>query len=542
MTSPLLSIRDLSVAFGSGERATLAVDRVSFDVGQGETVALVGESGSGKSVTALSILKLLPYPVAHHPSGAIAFKGRDLLPLSERAMRRVRGDDITIVFQEPMTSLNPLHTIEKQIGEILLLHRGLTGAAARARIIEVLTQVGIPDPQTRLGSYPHQLSGGQRQRVMIAMALANEPDLLIADEPTTALDVTVQAQIIALLQDIQKRLGMSLLFITHDLGIVRKIAQKVCVMKSGKIVEQGGVERVFAAPAHPYTRALLAAEPKPDPAPPQPNAPMVLRATDLKVWFPIKRGLMRKVVGHIKAVDGVSVDLRKGETLGVVGESGSGKTTLGLAILRLISSAGPIVFMGNELQGLRFKQMRPYRRDMQIVFQDPYGSLSPRLSVADIVKEGLQVHHPAMTERERDERVVRALGDVGLDPATRFRFPHEFSGGQRQRVAVARAIVLEPTFIVLDEPTSALDMLIQAQMVDLLRDLQKRHDLTYLFISHDLRVVAALASRLLVMRQGKVVESGAAAELFKHPKTDYTRALFAAAFNLETAPTGVVAQ
>jgi microcin C transport system ATP-binding protein len=542
VTAPLLSVHDLSVAFGSGERQTLAVDRVSFEVGKSETVALVGESGSGKSVTALSILKLLPYPVAHHPSGTVTFKGRDLLPLSEREMRRVRGDDITIVFQEPMTSLNPLHTIEKQIGEILLLHRGLTGAAARARILEVLTQVGIPEPATRLGSYPHQLSGGQRQRVMIAMALANEPDLLIADEPTTALDVTVQAQIIALLQDIQKRLGMSLLFITHDLGIVRKIAQKVCVMKNGTIVEQGDVARVFAAPAHPYTRALLAAEPKPDPAPPQPNAPMVLQATDLKVWFPIKRGILRKVVGHIKAVDGVSVDLRRGETLGVVGESGSGKTTLGLAILRLISSEGPIVFMGNELQGLRFKQMRPYRRNMQIVFQDPYGSLSPRLSIADVIKEGLQVHHPVLTERERDERVVRALGDVGLDPATRFRFPHEFSGGQRQRIAVARAMVLEPTFIVLDEPTSALDMLIQSQMVDLLRDLQKRRDLTYLFISHDLRVVAALASRLLVMRQGKVVESGDAAELFKNPKTDYTRALLAAAFNLETAPTGVVAQ
>jgi microcin C transport system ATP-binding protein len=545
MSAPLLSVHDLSVAFTHGAHGgpeTLAVDRVSFDIGKGETVALVGESGSGKSVTALSILKLLPYPAARHPSGAITFNGRELLRLPEREMRRVRGDDITIVFQEPMTSLNPLHTIEKQIGEILLLHRGLTGAAARARTLEVLGQVGIPDPQSRLASYPHQLSGGQRQRVMIAMALANEPDLLIADEPTTALDVTVQAQIIQLLQDIQKRLGMSLLFITHDLGIVRKIAQKVCVMKEGKIVEQGAVERVFAAPAHSYTRALLAAEPKPDPAPPQPNAPMILQATDLKVWFPIKRGLLRKVVGHIKAVDGVSVDLRKGETLGVVGESGSGKTTLGLAILRLISSEGPIVFMGNKLQGLRFKQMRPFRRDMQIVFQDPYGSLSPRLSLADIIKEGLQVHHPEMTERQRDERVVRALGDVGLDPATRFRFPHEFSGGQRQRIAVARAIVLEPTFVVLDEPTSALDMLIQAQMVDLLRELQKRRNLTYLFISHDLRVVAALASRLLVMRQGKVVEAGAAADIFRNPKTDYTRALLAAAFNLETAPSGVVAQ
>ena len=465
-----------------------------------------------------------------------------MLPLSDRDMRRVRGDDITIIFQEPMTSLNPLHTIEKQIGEILLLHRGLTGEAARARTLEVLGQVGIPDPQSRLKTYPHQLSGGQRQRVMIAMALANEPDLLIADEPTTALDVTVQAQIIALLKDIQKRLGMSLLFITHDLGIVRKIAQRVCVMKEGRIVEQGGVERVFTAPEHPYTRALLAAEPKPDPAPPQPAAPMVLEAIDLKVWFPIKRGVLRKVVGHIKAVDGVSVSLRKGETLGVVGESGSGKTTLGLALLRLISSEGPIIFMGNPLQGLRFKQMRPFRRDMQVVFQDPYGSLSPRLSVDEIIKEGLYVHHPDMPESERDERVVRAVTDVGLDPDTRFRFPHEFSGGQRQRIAVARAIVLEPTFIVLDEPTSALDMLIQSQMVDLFRDLQRRRNLTYLFISHDLRVVAALASRLLVMRAGKVVETGNAAELFQKPKTDYTRALFAAAFNIDAAPSGVVAQ
>src|ERR1051326_5315888 len=539
---PLLSIRDLSVAFRAGGRDMLAVDHVSFDIGKGEAVALVGESGAGKSVTALSVLKLLPYPAARHPSGSVTFKGRELLKLSERDMRQVRGDDITIIFQEPLSSLNPLHTIEKQIGEILLLHRGLTGAPARTRTLEVLQQVGIPDPESRLTSYSHQLSGGQRQRVMIAMALANEPDLLIADEPTTALDVTVQAQIITLLKDIQKRLGMSLLFITHDLGIVRKIAQRVCVMKEGRIVEQGEVERVFNAPAHPYTRALLAAEPKPDPAPPQPNAPMVLEATDLKVWFPIRRGVLRKTVGHIKAVDGVSVELRKGETLGVVGESGSGKTTLGLALLRLISSDGPIVFMGNKLQGLRFKQMRPFRRDMQIVFQDPYGSLSPRLSVAEIIKEGLNVHHPAMPERERDERVIRALTDVGLDPETRFRFPHEFSGGQRQRIAVARAIVLEPTFVVLDEPTSALDMLIQSQMVDLFRDLQKRRNLTYLFISHDLRVVAALASRLLVMRAGKVVESGDAAALFRNPKTDYTRALFAAAFNIETAPSGVVAQ
>ena len=538
----LLSIRDLSIAFGSGAREFLAVDRVSFDIGKGETVAVVGESGSGKSVTALSVMKLLPYPSAHHPSGSIMFKGRDLLPLSERQMRHVRGNDITIIFQEPMTSLNPLHTIEKQIGEILELHQGVTGQAARARILDLLDQVGIPDPAGRLKSYPHQLSGGQRQRVMIAMALANEPDLLIADEPTTALDVTVQAQILKLLKDIQTRLGMSVLFITHDLGIVRKIADKVCVMQRGKIVEKGSVERVFQSPEHPYTRALLAAEPKPDPAPPRPEAPVVIETKDLKVWFPVKRGLLRKVVGHIKAVDGVSVELRKGETLGVVGESGSGKTTLGLAILRLISSDGPIVFMGDPIQELKFKEMRPYRHNMQIVFQDPYGSLSPRMSVSDIIEEGLWVHHPGLSAAERQRRIIAALDDVGLDAQTRHRYPHEFSGGQRQRIALARALVLEPTFIVLDEPTSALDMLIQSQMVDLLRDLQKRHDLTYMFISHDLRVVAALASRLLVMRHGKVVEEGAAAELFKAPTSDYTRALFAAAFKLEIAPEGVVSQ
>jgi len=541
-TDPILSVRDLSIAFGHGSREVLAVDRVSFDIRKGETLALVGESGSGKSITALSVMKLLPYPAAHHPSGSIKFQGRELLTMKEEQIRDVRGNDIAIIFQEPMTSLNPLHTIEKQIREILVLHQGLTGTVARARIIELLGQVGIPDPAGRLGSYPHQLSGGQRQRVMIAMALANEPDLLIADEPTTALDVTVQAQILKLLKDTQTSLGMSMLFITHDLGIVRKLADRVCVMQRGKIVEHGEVERVFTAPEHPYTQALLAAEPKPDPAPPCPDAPVVIETKDLKVWFPIKRGVLRKVVGHIKAVDGVSIELRKGETLGVVGESGSGKTTLGLAILRLISSTGPIVFMGNEIDGLKFKQMRPFRHNMQIVFQDPYGSLSPRMSVSDIIEEGLWVHHPGLTRAEREKRVVDALTDVGLDPQTRFRYPHEFSGGQRQRIAVARALVLEPTFIVLDEPTSALDMLIQSQMVDLLRDLQKRHDLTYMFISHDLRVVAAMASRLLVMRHGKMVEEGAAAELFKAPKTEYTRALFAAAFKLETAPEGAVAQ
>jgi microcin C transport system ATP-binding protein len=538
--TPLLSVRDLSVAFRQGERQLLAVDRISFELKKGETVALVGESGSGKSVTALSVMKLLPYPAASHPSGTVHFKGQELLSLPEREIRHVRGNDITIIFQEPMTSLNPLHTIEKQIGEILLLHGGVTGAPARARIVELLTQVGIPDPEGRLASYPHQLSGGQRQRVMIAMALANEPDLLIADEPTTALDVTVQAQILKLLKDLQTRLGMAMLFITHDLGIVRRIADVVCVMKDGKVVETGRVADVFEKPQHPYTRALLAAEPKPDPAPLQPQAPVVLETDDLKVWFPIKRGVMRKVVGHIKAVDGVSIAVRKGETLGIVGESGSGKTTLGLAILRLISSDGPIVFLGKPLQGLTFKAMRPFRHDMQIVFQDPFGSLSPRMSISDIIEEGLWVHQPQLTAAERAARVIGALTDVGLDPETRFRYPHEFSGGQRQRIAVARAIVLEPTFVVLDEPTSALDMLIQSQIVDLLRELQRRHNLTYIFISHDLRVVAALASRLIVMRDGKVVEEGPAAEIFQRPKSAYTRALFEAAFNIEAVPEGAV--
>ena len=538
---PLLDISELSVAFHQQSGSTLAVDRISFEIKRGECVALVGESGSGKSVSALSILKLLPYPAASHPSGNIRFKGRELLSLSENEIRRIRGNDISIIFQEPMTSLNPLHTIEDQISEILHLHREIGSTAARARTLELLTQVGIPEPQTRLGSYPHQLSGGQRQRMMIAMALANEPDLLIADEPTTALDVTVQAQILALLADIRARTGMSLLFITHDLGIVRRIADRVCVMNGGKIVEQGPVEQVFTAPRHPYTRALLAAEPKPDPAPPRPKSPVVMSASDLKVWFPIKRGFLRSIVGYIKAVDGVSLAVRKGETLGVVGESGSGKTTLGLALLRLISSDGPIVFLGHNIQGLRFKEIRPFRHDMQIVFQDPFGSLSPRMSVGDIVAEGLSVHQKALSREQREARVIKALTDVGLDPETRFRYPHEFSGGQRQRISIARAAVLEPSFVVLDEPTSALDMLFQAQMVDLLRELQRKRDLTYMFISHDLRVVASLASHLIVMRQGKVVEEGQASELFKAPKTDYTRALFAAAFRNETTANGAVA-
>ena len=541
---PLLSVRDLSVAFrrGDGAPPALAVKTVAFDLAKGETLALVGESGSGKSVTALSVLKLLPYPAASHPSGQILFKGRDLLTVSERELRGIRGNNITMVFQEPMSSLNPLHTIERQVGEMLILHRGLSAAAARARTLELLAEVGIPQPEERLSAYPHQLSGGQRQRVMIAMALANEPDLLIADEPTTALDVTVQAQILKLLKELQARLGMAMLFITHDLGIVRKIADRVCVMQKGEIVEQGGAEETFQHPRHPYTQALLKAEPKPDPAPIAPDAPIVVEANDLKVYFPIKRGILRKTVGHVKAVDGVSVAIRRGETLGVVGESGSGKTTLGLALLRLISSQGPIAFLGKPIDGLSFKAMRPLRSDLQIVFQDPYGALSPRMSVAEIVEEGLLVHQRKLSADEREARVIAALADVGLDPDTRHRYPHEFSGGQRQRISIARAMALEPSFVVLDEPTSALDMIVQAQIVDLLRALQKKRDLTFMFISHDLRVVSALASRILVMRNGKMVEEGPAHDVFEHPKEDYTRALFAAAFNLDTTGHGVVRQ
>jgi microcin C transport system ATP-binding protein len=540
MSEPLLSVQDLSVAFRQGGNETLAVDRISFHIDPGETVALVGESGSGKSVSALSILKLLPYPSAHHPSGKILFKGRDLLAASEDDMRRVRGDDITMVFQEPMTSLNPLHTVEQQVGEILKLHRGLSNRDARTRTLELLDLVGIREARSRLGAYPHQLSGGQRQRVMIAMALANEPDLFIADEPTTALDVTVQAQILKLLAELKQRLGMAMLFITHDLGIVKKVADQVCVMTGGKIVEQGPVAEVFRAPQHPYTQKLLVAEPKGPPNPVPPRAPIIVEAGPMKVWFPIRRGFLRRTVGHIKAVDGVSIRIREGETVGVVGESGSGKTTLGLAVLRLVSSEGPIVVLGRRIENLKSRALRPLRKDMQVVFQDPYGSLSPRLSVAEIVEEGLLVQNKGLTYPQRRDVVARALYDVGLDPAAMDRYPHEFSGGQRQRIAIARAMALEPQFVMLDEPTSALDMSVQTQIVDLLRDLQKRHKLAYMFISHDLKVVRALANHVLVLQNGKVVEEGEAKHIFAAPQTDYTRALFAAAFEMETADAGVV--
>jgi len=535
MSAPLLSVQDLSVAFRQGGRETLAVDRVSFELAKGETLAIVGESGSGKSVSALSILKLLNYPAAHHPSGRVVFNGQDLLGADEDAMRKVRGNDITMVFQEPMTSLNPLHTIQRQIGEILELHEGLRGDAARARTLELLELVGIRDAASRLEAYPHQLSGGQRQRVMIAMALANEPHLLIADEPTTALDVTVQAQILKLLKELQGRLGMAMLFITHDLGIVRRIADRVCVMLKGKIVEQGPVAEIFGNPQHAYTQRLLAAEPKGRPAAVPADAATLVEAGPIKVWFPIKTGFLRRTTGHVKAVDGISIKVREGETLGVVGESGSGKTTLGLAILRLISSEGPIVFLGDRIDGLSSKQVRPKRKDLQVVFQDPYGSLSPRMSVADIVAEGLTVQQKELSYERQREVVAEALSDVGLDPSAMDRYPHEFSGGQRQRIAIARAMALNPRFVVLDEPTSALDMSVQVQIVELLRGLQAKRRLGYLFISHDLKVVRAMAHRVLVMQNGKVVEEGPAETIFSAPREPYTQALLAAALNLEPA-------
>lgn len=540
MSDPLLSIRDLSVAFHQDGQENLAVDQISFDIKRGESVALVGESGSGKSVTALSVLKLLPYPAASHPGGQVIFNGMDLMTASEPDLREVRGNDVTMIFQEPMTSLNPLHTIERQIGEILGLHQGLFDKAARERTLELLHQVGIRDPEERLQSYPHQLSGGQRQRVMIAMALANRPELLIADEPTTALDVTVQAQILKLLETLKSEHGMSMLFITHDLGIVRKISDRVCVMTQGKIVETGPTKEIFDAPKHDYTKHLLAAEPSGQPPRPDERSPVVMEGRDIKVWFPVKKGFLRRTAGYIKAVDGIDVTLRAGQTLGIVGESGSGKTTLGLALTRLISSKGKIAFVGKSIDSFSFAEMKPLRNEMQVVFQDPFGSLSPRMSISEIVAEGLRVHEPRLSTDERDRKVASVLEEVGLDASTRWRYPHEFSGGQRQRIAIARAMVLNPRFVMLDEPTSALDMSVQAQVVDLLRKLQSDHNLAYLFISHDLKVVRALANNVIVMRQGKVVEQGPAEQIFDAPQTDYTKALMAAAFDLEASSADIV--
>ncbi|HJZ13906.1 MAG TPA: ABC transporter ATP-binding protein [Stellaceae bacterium] len=537
--APLLEIRNLSVTFigRGGANPVEAVKNVSFPLDRGETLALVGESGSGKSVTALSILQLLPYPVAvHGTESSVRFDGEELVGAPPERLRRVRGNRIAMVFQEPMTSLNPLHTLERQIAETLLIHKHMNAAAARERTLELLRLVGLPDAESRLGAYPHQLSGGQRQRVMIAMAIANEPDILIADEPTTALDVTIQAHILQLLKDLRDRFGMALLLITHDLTIVRKMADQVCIMTSGEIVEAGPTAGIFAHPHHPYTRRLLAAEPKGRAAPADPAAPELIKGQDVKVWFPIRRGVLRRVGGYVKAVDGVSLAVRRGTTLGVVGESGSGKTTLGLALLRLTEAQGRIRFAERDIAALGQRQLRPLRREMQVVFQDPFSSLSPRLSVAQIVEEGLKVHRLAASAVERRRLIETALVEVGLDPAAAERYPHEFSGGQRQRIAIARALVLKPRFVVLDEPTSALDMSVQAQIVELLRELQTRHGLAYLFISHDLRVVRALAHEILVMKDGKIVEAGPTDRVMTAPEHPYTRALMAAAFDLAALP------
>ncbi len=525
--SQILSVRDLNVTFRQDGAETHAVRGVSFDIAKGETVALVGESGSGKSVTALSTVDLLPGSAS--TTGSIAYEGTEVIGAPEAELQRVRGNDISFIFQEPMTSLNPLHTLDKQIGESLLLHQGLAGETARTRTIELLDEVGIPDPEMRLKSYPHQLSGGQRQRVMIAMALANGPDLLVADEPTTALDVTIQAQILELLAKLKRERGMSMLFITHDLGIVRQFADRVCVMKDGEIVETGPVAEIFDRPQHPYTQMLLSAESTGVPEPVPADAPVIAETDRLKIWFPIQRGLLKKTVGHVKAVNAATLSVRAGETVGIVGESGSGKTTLALAIMRLISSEGPVSFLGHNIQGLKTKALRPLRGDMQIVFQDPYGSLSPRMTVEEIIAEGLSIHGSAEGS-DKQVLVAEIMDEVGLSPTLMHRYPHEFSGGQRQRIAIARAMILRPKLVVLDEPTSALDMTVQVQIVTLLRDLQQKYGLAYLFISHDLKVVRALSHHVIVMKSGDVVEQGPAERIFDAPQSDYTRELMAAAF------------
>ena len=534
----LLTIEDLGVRFHVEGEDVEAVRSASLSIERGETVALVGESGSGKSVTALSVMQLLPYPRASHPHGNVRFDGEELLGAASTQLQALRGNRVAMIFQEPMTSLNPLHSIEKQLCETLILHRGLSRAEARNRAMELLGLVGLPDVEERLDAWPHQLSGGQRQRVMIAMALANEPDLLIADEPTTALDVTIQAQILALLKDLQARLGMAILLITHDLGIVRHMADRVYVMSDGEIVEHNTAESLFTAPQHPYTRTLLASEPQGEPASIDETAPEVIRTHNLKVHFPIKRGLLRRTVGHVKAVDGISLSIRAGQTVGIVGESGSGKTTLGQALLRLVASEGPIEFDSRDIQGWQQKQIRPLRRQMQIVFQDPFASLSPRLSAFQIIEEGLLIHAVGGDYHQRRQLVAEAMVEVDLDPLTMDRYPHEFSGGQRQRIAIARAMALKPRFVVLDEPTSALDKTVQAQIVELLLQLQERHGLAYLFISHDLKVVRALASELIVMKEGLVVEQGPTQEIFAAPQEPYTRSLIAAAFDIEAIGDG----
>jgi microcin C transport system ATP-binding protein len=538
--SSLLEISGLHASFGRGADEVRAVRGVSLSIEKGETHALVGESGSGKSVTALSVMQLLAYPLAHHPGGSIKFLGEELMGAPAWQMREIRGNRIAMIFQEPLTSLNPLHNIEKQISEVLLLHKALSKAEARDRVYELLDLVGLPEGKSRLGALPHEFSGGQQQRVMIAMALANDPDLLIADEPTTALDVTIQAQVLALLKELQQKLGMAMLLITHDLGIVRHMADRVSVMNDGEIVEQGDLSQVFENPQHAYTRHLLGAEPKGRPGPGPDGAPTIMAGDDIRVWFPIRKGIIRRTVDHVKAVDGITLSVRQGHTLGVVGESGSGKSTLGRALLRLEKSNGDIVFEGRSIQDLRGKALRPLRREMQIVFQDPYGSLSPRLTIRQIIEEGLLVHEIGGNADERRRLVRDALDEVGLDADMLNRYPHEFSGGQRQRIAIARALIVKPKFIVLDEPTSALDMSVQAQIVELLRDLQKSHDLAYLFISHDLKVIRAMAHEILVMRRGRIVEQGTADDILDNPQDPYTKALMAAAFDIKADDTGAV--
>jgi len=539
---PFLTVTDLSIDFTVGSRVTNAVKGISFDLSRGETLAIVGESGSGKSVSALSLMQLLPYPTASHgPKSSISFKGEELIGAIDRRLREIRGNEIGMIFQEPQSSLNPLHRVSKQINEVLIVHKGLTQAAANRRTLELMNLVGIRDPEQKLNSFPHELSGGQRQRVMIDMALANEPELLIADEPTTALDVTIQAQILELIQDLQKRLNMGMIFISHDLGVVRHIADRVIVMKDGEVVEEGTNQQIFENPKHPYTIELINADPSGEPNKPDPNAPVIVETEDLKVHFPIRSSFLRRTIGYVKAVDGISLQIKASQTVGVVGESGSGKTTLGLGLLKLVKSQGPIVFMGKAIDGLNSKELRPYRAEMQLVFQDPFGSLSPRLTVGEIIGEGLELHQPNLSEEEREDRIVRALEEVDLDPEFRHRFPHEFSGGQRQRVSVARAMVLEPAFLVLDEPTSALDRSVQSQLVDLLRDLQNRRQTAFLFISHDLRTVRALADEIIVMRQGKVVEQGSADQIFDAPEEAYTQSLIAAAFDLVVKNKEVIA-